>query len=157
MGQTQTSIMPTVGRIVHYRNSNSRIIPAIIVEAHDEECINLQVFNNSEGVAFVASVRKGDGIGQWDWMPYQKGQAQKLEELEKENKELINNNNKLMEEQKEGVAVTASEEEKKEETNQPQTKDESVNEPEEKTGEKEDQGDDKTVPEGKVDSEDKNQ
>lgn len=79
--EEETKITPTVGRMVYYKATEG-VLPAVITGVHSETCINLQVFNNCEGVAFRSSVVNGQNNGQWDWMPYQKGQAKKTEELE---------------------------------------------------------------------------
>lgn len=70
---------PTIGRIVHYQLTERRILPAIITAVHSEECINLQVFGDpSSGDPNVigrTSVVRGERIGEWDWMAYQKEKA----------------------------------------------------------------------------------
>lgn len=49
----------------------------------DDETVHLAVLNPT-GMFFNLNVKQGNEGGQWDWMPYQKGQAQKTEQLEKE-------------------------------------------------------------------------
>jgi hypothetical protein len=80
---------PTVGRIVYYKSFGtpggeyqSEDRAAIITKVHNDTCIDLCVFNPT-GLFFNTSVVQGSNGGQWGWMPYQKGQAQKTEELEK--------------------------------------------------------------------------
>jgi hypothetical protein len=81
---------PTVGRIVYYKSAGSAdgTYPsveraAIVTQVHTPECVDLCVFNPT-GLHFNTSVMQGSGPMQWDWMPYQKGQAQKTEEAEKQ-------------------------------------------------------------------------
>jgi hypothetical protein len=87
---------PTVGGIVYYKSYGtpggeyqSEDRAAIITRVHTDECVDLCVLNPT-GMFFNTSVTRdeeGRG-GTWDWMPYQKGQAQKTEELEKQLEEL---------------------------------------------------------------------
>lgn len=89
---------PTVGRIVWYRaklleNSHPKESPeqaAMIVKAHGERMVNLVVFGHDGAVVPMTSVtlvQEYDEApfdhGYCEWMPYQKGQAAKTEELEK--------------------------------------------------------------------------
>lgn len=81
---------PTVGRIVYYKSLGSPKgefssvdRAAIITRVHNETCIDLCVFNPT-GLFFNTSVIQGSNGGQWDWIPYQKGQAAKTEEVESE-------------------------------------------------------------------------
>lgn len=86
---------PTVGRIVYYKSYGtpggefkSVDRAAIITQVHTDECVDLCVLNPT-GMFFNTSVMRdesGKG-GTWDWMPYQKGQAQKTEQklAEKQN------------------------------------------------------------------------
>lgn len=55
---------------------------ATITEVIDAEngVVSLCVFNPT-GLFFNQNVKQGQEGGQWDWMPYQKGQAKKNEEL----------------------------------------------------------------------------
>jgi hypothetical protein len=62
---------PTVGRIVHYDSplfEEEKILPAMIIDVHNETCVNLQVFNGT-GSTFETSVFMGDSKGQWHWPP----------------------------------------------------------------------------------------
>jgi hypothetical protein len=88
----EPKIIPTVGRMVYYKSYGtpngeypSVNRAATITEVVDPETglVSLCVFN-PEGLFFNKNVRQGQEGGQWDWMPYQKGQAKKTEELEKE-------------------------------------------------------------------------
>lgn len=79
---------PTVGRIVHfhYQAGNEVIqLPALVSGVSDAGLPTLHVFSYLEDkkTRVIFNVAQGDKPGQWDWMPYQKGQAAKTEELEK--------------------------------------------------------------------------
>ena|SRR3990167_5588436 len=89
-------IQPTVGRIVWYHPSPSDpggVVPgdiqaAIIAYVWSETCINLCVFD-PDGLPYSRTsvyLQQDEGVGQSlpyaTWMPYQKGQAAKTEELE---------------------------------------------------------------------------
>ncbi|WP_193062972.1 hypothetical protein [Oceanobacillus oncorhynchi] len=78
---------PTVGRIVYYKSygtPNGEFKPenraAVITGVVDDETVHLAVLNPT-GMFFNLSVKQGGEGGQWDWMPYQKGQAKKTEDL----------------------------------------------------------------------------
>jgi hypothetical protein len=78
----------TVGRIVYYKaygTSNGEYKSAdrasVITEVISDTVVSLCVLNPS-GQFFIQNVKQGSEVGQWDWMPFQKGQAQKTEELE---------------------------------------------------------------------------
>jgi hypothetical protein len=80
---------PTVGRLVYYKSYGSpggefqsEERAAIITAVHSETEVSLCVINPT-GFFFNLSVKQGPGPGQWDWMPFQKGQAAKTEELER--------------------------------------------------------------------------
>lgn len=64
---------PTKGRIVYYKNEIGEEYAAIITKVWTPECVNLQVFMDSD-VLPVTSVRQGEENNQWDWMPFQKDQ-----------------------------------------------------------------------------------
>lgn len=78
-------ITPTVGRIVYYKSYGtpggeykSEDRAAIITRVHTPECVDLCVLNPT-GMFFNTSVmysNENQG-GTWDWMPYQKAQAEK--------------------------------------------------------------------------------
>jgi hypothetical protein len=83
-------MQPTVGRIVYYnlkdKQGNVQVRPAIVVRVWNDTMLNLQVFtdgsNDTEygnNIVWKTSVMQGEGVGQWDWMPYQKEQAAKKE------------------------------------------------------------------------------
>lgn len=81
---------PTVGRMVYYKSYGtpggefpSVDRAAIITNVHNDTCVDLCVVNPT-GLFFNQSVVQGSDPGQWDWMPYQKGQAAKTEELERQ-------------------------------------------------------------------------
>ena len=76
-------MQPTVGRIVYYKSygtPNGEYKPenraSIITAVHDDETVDLAVFNPT-GMFFNQNVKRGENGGQWDWIPFQKGQAQK--------------------------------------------------------------------------------
>lgn len=78
---------PTVGRIVYYKSYGtpngeykSEERAAIITGVVDDETVHLCVLNPT-GMFFNLNVKQGPNPGQWDWMPYQKGQAQKTDEV----------------------------------------------------------------------------
>lgn len=88
---------PTVGRVVWFtpsvndnisRNGDQKLA-AIITCVWSDTCVNLSVFDANGAVHSRTSVpllqddmTKPDGY-YCEWMPYQKGQAAKTEELEK--------------------------------------------------------------------------
>jgi hypothetical protein len=78
---------PTVGRIVYYKSygtPNGEYKPeqraAIITGVVDDETVHLCVLNPT-GMFFNLNVKRGQNSGQWDWIPYQKGQAEKTDEV----------------------------------------------------------------------------
>lgn len=83
---------PTVGRMVYYRayGTPGGEFPsveraAIITDVHEgdpDEAVSLCVLNPT-GMYFSTHIKRGQRPGRWDWMPFQKGQAQRSEELEK--------------------------------------------------------------------------
>lgn len=95
-----TTITPTVGRVVHvYIDGNYALnhepelaidtpLAAIIARVISDERVNLTVFNH-DGNAFALQavfLVSGDQVPSGEnyavWMPYQKGQAAKTEQLE---------------------------------------------------------------------------
>lgn len=82
-------IEPTVGRIVWYHEGD-KVFAAIVAKVWSDTCINIGVFNEN-GETFnrtsVSLHQDGDERPQSnyaEWMPYQKGQATKTEQLEKQ-------------------------------------------------------------------------
>lgn len=96
-------IKPTVGRVVYFTPAavdDQSIIPdwqsgvcaALVTAVHNENCVNLAVFDVSGNqyarcsvchVSTLPEVPEG-GVQKydyWDWMPYQKGQAAKEAKL----------------------------------------------------------------------------
>jgi len=82
-----STIIPTVGRIVYYRSRGSAdgVFPptdraAIVTDVRgtngegDPLKVRLTVFN-PEGLFFTQWIDQGQEGGQWDWMPYQKASA----------------------------------------------------------------------------------
>jgi hypothetical protein len=85
----ENNMQPTVGRMVYYKSHgtpNGEYKPedraAVITTVHSPISIDLCVFS-PKGLLFDQHVMQGTEGGQWDWMPFQKGQAGKTEELEK--------------------------------------------------------------------------
>ena len=95
-------IQPTVGRVVHFYVTDSKYDfgfnflagkphAALVTYVHGDRMVNLVAFDaNGKTYPFtsVALRQPGDpepmAHSYWcEWMPYQKGQAQKTEELEK--------------------------------------------------------------------------
>ncbi|WP_027085407.1 hypothetical protein [Cohnella panacarvi] len=81
-------MIPTVGRMVYYKSLGSPggefqsvDRAAVITAVHNATCIDICVFNPN-GLYFNQKVTQGQNPGQWDWMPYQKGQAARTEQLE---------------------------------------------------------------------------
>lgn len=84
-------IQPTVGRIVWFRRSKGPVLlcAAIVAHAWNDRLVNLAVFDEN-GVAHsrtsVLLLQDDDPVpdsGSYcEWMPFQKGQAAKLEQLE---------------------------------------------------------------------------
>lgn len=88
-------IKPTVGRIVWYRPTEADLAfnggtedtryAAIVADVHSGTMVNLHVFDPSGRGMNRTSVKLVEGEpapGECEWMPYQKGQAAKTEELE---------------------------------------------------------------------------
>lgn len=89
MCMTEVQITPTVGRMVYFKSRGSadgvfpaRDFAAIITRVYEDGDVSLVSFSEG-GLRFEIKVRQGSDGGCWDWMPYQKGQAKKTEELEK--------------------------------------------------------------------------
>jgi len=94
-------IKPTVGRVVYLTPANNSniicpkdgVCAALITAVHNDVCVNLAVFDANGHLFPCCSVTHistalvtEDGKNNahhWDWMPYQKGQAAKTEQLEK--------------------------------------------------------------------------
>lgn len=106
----EAKIVPTVGRMVYYKSYGtpggeykSVDRAAVVTDVRkvagrakegenpfngdaDVYQVRLTVFN-PEGLFFTGWLDQGQEGGQWDWMPYQKGQAKKTEELEEKLKD----------------------------------------------------------------------
>lgn len=92
------AIQPTVGRVVWYRpNAAEKTfmtilgngpLAAIVTHVWSDTCVNLTVFDSNGQAHGKTSVtlHQGDGLCSslpyCEWMPYQKGQAAKTEQLE---------------------------------------------------------------------------
>lgn len=91
--KTGPVIRPTVGRVVHYYRNRGvgaeEPLAALITKVHSETCVNLVVFDECGerhshiGVELVQGEAVPNEDGYAVWMPYQKGQAAKTEEIEK--------------------------------------------------------------------------
>lgn len=82
---------PTVGRVVWYRGKDNVVRAAIVAAVHSQFCINLFAFGataDDSDCGYKTEVTHGDiehepsCCPSWSWMPYQKGQAAKTEQLE---------------------------------------------------------------------------
>lgn len=89
-------IKPTIGRVVlfHPNKKSELVFPAFVCEVHNDALINVGGFDNNGnafGATSVPLLQDGDEAPDFgayaEWMPYQKGQAAKTEELEKQMKE----------------------------------------------------------------------
>jgi hypothetical protein len=91
---------PTVGRVVHFYTKEGkydfgycfgtgRPHAAIVTHVHSDKLVNVVAFDangKSHGFTSVQLVQADEqvyGPVYCEWMPFQKGQAQKAEELEK--------------------------------------------------------------------------
>jgi hypothetical protein len=60
---------PTVGRIVHFMEGGQPL-PALITKVHNDTCVNLRVFYDSNrNGAWKSSVTQGTGEASWAWPP----------------------------------------------------------------------------------------
>lgn len=84
-------IAPTVGRVVWYRpdDGTDQRFAAHVAKVHDDATVNLMVIDPA-GIPFakqfVTLVQDGavPQPGECEWMPYQKGQAARTEQLERQ-------------------------------------------------------------------------
>ena len=58
---------PSIGRIVHYKLDDGKLVPAIITKVWNEVCVNLRVFMDSKEIDHTTSVMEGEDVGQWVW------------------------------------------------------------------------------------------
>ncbi|MGG1672899.1 hypothetical protein ACIFOE_20125 [Paenibacillus sp. NRS-1783] len=59
---------PSIGRVVHYKDeltSNA----ALVIDVHDDETVDLQVFYSDGDICHSTNVKQGDESGQWNWPP----------------------------------------------------------------------------------------
>lgn len=101
-------VTPTIGRIVWYRGKDNQVRAAIVAAVHGVFCLNLFVFGlsaNDMDCGYKTEVTHGDINDEpgcypsWSWMPYQKGQAAKTEQLEQKQvgaTEIKSDNNGLL-------------------------------------------------------------
>jgi hypothetical protein len=87
----ETIPYPTTGRVVYFYdlNASTRPFMAHVADAiEDSYIVNLLVLNHDAQPRAVLNVPhvsvRGNDVQFWDWMPYQKGQAAKTEELQKQ-------------------------------------------------------------------------
>lgn len=74
---------PTIGRIVYFYDNYNHVRPAIVTAVHkDESTLDLFVIYPTRSDS-IQKVRHDEDHEKetWDWMPYQKGQAKKTEEV----------------------------------------------------------------------------
>lgn len=57
---------PAIGRIVIYHNGVVDY-PAIITRVWNDNCVNLQIFEDGIGILIRTSVVEGIGVAQWSW------------------------------------------------------------------------------------------
>lgn len=57
----------TVGRIVHFNNTDGRIEAAMIVHVFSDECVNLAVWNSGGTQRLESSCLLGEGASKWSW------------------------------------------------------------------------------------------
>ncbi|MET3831013.1 hypothetical protein ABIC86_002479 [Paenibacillus sp. DS2363] len=64
-------MQPTLGRIVHFKDSEGRTLAAVVVYVNPdtEGMVNLGVWNEYGKQFNAVNVRQGDGLEQWSWPP----------------------------------------------------------------------------------------
>ena len=92
-----TKIVPTIGRVVHYRGASigaangmqvydvEKPLTALVVFVWSDTCVNLTVFDHAGNAHSRSSVpiNETHGASAWaEWMVYQQGQAAKAEKAE---------------------------------------------------------------------------
>jgi hypothetical protein len=85
-------IKPTIGRVVWFYDDDNQAqaYPGIVCYVHNDTLINLTIFDNNGKSQPRTSVFLYQGEGERpikyfaEWMPYQKGQAAKTEQLEQQ-------------------------------------------------------------------------
>ncbi len=89
-------IKPTIGRVVLVHRGTGQPCPALICQVWGDSCINVGGFDNGGAPFSLCSLHlKQDESEQpplpyAEWMPYQKGQAAKTEEVERKLQEVQN-------------------------------------------------------------------
>lgn len=58
--------------------------PMIVVKVWEGNMVNGQVFLDGNDTFWTTSVEQGEGVGKWDWMPFQKDQQARLAKQEEE-------------------------------------------------------------------------
>lgn len=85
-------IKPTIGRVMWFwwddiatRDANALPCAALVTFVHSDDCVNLAVFDRNSDARPMQAVQLWNGDGprprsfHCEWMPYQKGQAAKVE------------------------------------------------------------------------------
>lgn len=67
------AMVPTIGRIVHYHDTDGATYPAVVTSVNAEGAVNLFVMKPN-----IVIVNQGEDGGKWDWMPFQKDQQARL-------------------------------------------------------------------------------
>lgn len=89
-------IKPTVGRVVWYHpcetdpgpNPSDQPLCALVAHVWSDTCVNLAIFDangstySKTSVLLLQDEMERPGANYAEWMPYQKGQAAKAEQLE---------------------------------------------------------------------------
>lgn len=59
----------TIGQIVHFKNPNGEVVPAIVVKINSDNTVNLQVFQDHYGsqIQHKTSVKEGQDKNEWSW------------------------------------------------------------------------------------------
>lgn len=67
---------PTIGRIVIYHTAenspervanNAKHLPAVVVAAWSETCVNLKILGDGPHDFWRTSISQGDGPNEWSW------------------------------------------------------------------------------------------
>lgn len=71
---------PTLGRIVHYRDGNGVVQPAVVCAVHSDNLVNLRILEDGPNIPWKTSVEKQDetegasiGNRRWFWPPRVEG------------------------------------------------------------------------------------
>ncbi len=58
---------PSIGRIVHYTNSDGLAQAALVIHVWSDTCVNLVTWNQNGTSSTLTSVLSGAEPGQWKW------------------------------------------------------------------------------------------